>query len=409
MKAGAFPATAEKVWMRVLSTFTNPAVEETVFNLRDSGFATSYWKGVAVRCADGMILALVPPTETYNYRYLLGTGPLLRELCTVPNIAYIIWEDDNGIVSAHGDYAAADDPAAHNLIEFKEPAPMQLVGGGTGIFRVGMSRAGLNRIEFESRVRMLIFIAGIIVVSGILVRSAILRRRFEKERVQRERLASVGELAAGVAHEVRNPLNAVALTLQQLSSDAVVRNTDPENATLLAIARDEVDRANMILTDFLQYARPPRLDFHETDINELCDRVIKAVQVQADSRGVTIKKQFTDRLPPVALDRVHIHQSLLNIILNALDAMPGGGTITITTRQQRSEIALSIADTGNGIAVENRERVFDLYYTTKHKGIGLGLPFVHKIITMHNGHVTINENRPTGVVVEMRLPVMVNS
>lgn len=406
--AGTIPGPATAVWMQVLSAFTNAEVEETVFNLRDSGYTTSYWKGVALRCANGSILALVPPADTYNYRYLLGTGPLLRELCTVPNIEYIIWEDDTGIISAHGDYAAADNPAVHDLMEFQEPAPMQLTGGSTGIFRVGMSRAGLNRIEFESLVRLLILSAGIVLVSGILVHSAILRQQFEKERVQRERLASVGELAAGVAHEVRNPLNAVALTLQQLSSDAAIRNTDPENATLLEIARDEVNRANMILTDFLEYARPARLNFRETDINELCERVVRAVQAQADSQGVTITKRFAEHLPLIALDLVHIHQSLLNIILNALDAMPGGGTLILATRQQRGEAILSISDTGNGIAAEDRERVFDLYYTTKHKGIGLGLPFVHKIIMMHNGRVTISENKPTGVVVEVRIPVMGN-
>ena len=402
--AGLDTNTILSVLPPLLMSFTNTALQELILNLRDSGSITSYWKCAAAACQDGSTLVLVPPADTFSYRYSFGIGPLLQELYTLPDVEYIVWEDENGIISVQGDPDSAEQDGPDAVQEFSVPSMLQLTGGSTGMFRIGMNTSGLKRIERESLVRLAILISAIVIVSIILVRSSFMRRQYEKERAQHERLVSIGELAAGVAHEVRNPLNAVALTLQQLSSEPGIRNADSENAALLQIAGDEIKRANATLTDFLQFARPPKLSVQPVSLPKICGNVFQVVHAQSEQQQVSVIQTYEDRLPDAAADPLYLHQALLNIVLNALEAMPDGGRITCRVTLHHAELVIQISDTGPGIPAANRNSVFDLFYTTKHKGVGMGLAFVHKIISMHNGTVKIEENKSVGTTVIVTLP-----
>ncbi|NLF40036.1 hypothetical protein GX586_11360 [bacterium] len=397
-------------WARDLAPVHTGGVAEMRVDIRAVG-ATSYWRGAAVACAGGKVVVLVPPAEAFAYRYLAGLGSIAQRITRLPQVSYVVWEDAEGVIAAAGDAAdaVAGPPGSPggdgaDTREFRVPASFGLGDAARGVFRIGISTDALRRIERSSLVRLGLTVLMIVVVSGVLVQLSAMRRRYEDARAQSERLESIGHLAAGVAHEVRNPLNAVALSLQQLSSDGGMQPGDPDSALLMAVACDEIKRANATLTQFLEYARPVRPVLRAVHINTVCRNTGHIVRAAAEKQRVAVEFDL-ERLPEVHADAEQLHQAVMNVVLNALDAMPDGGTLVISTRARRAAVEITVADTGAGISPENRERVFDLYYTTKQKGVGLGLAFVHRIVSLHGGSVHIADNRPRGTRVVIALPL----
>ena len=219
-------------------------------------------------------------------------------------------------------------------------------------------------------------------------------KRLEEEVRRSEKFAAVGELAAGVAHEIRNPLSSIRGLAQFLRQVLAGRSREREYAEIMV---REVDRINRVVTDLLTIARPQEPDLAPTDLQELLDHTARLLQGDADQRGVEIRKVIPSELPEVVMDENQMTQALLNLILNALQAVEAGGTIRVgaSVDATDSRLNLWVEDDGPGIPPGQMGKIFDPFFTTRAKGTGLGLPIVQKIVTHHRGEIRV-ESPPKG-------------
>jgi signal transduction histidine kinase len=219
-------------------------------------------------------------------------------------------------------------------------------------------------------------------------------KTLEAEMDRRERLSTLGNMAASVAHEIRNPLNAVSMGLQRLRVEFQPAEAD-EYRRLLDLVQGEVRRLNAIVEDFLSLGRPLSINPEPIAIPTLFDEVLTLAEGEARVAGIRIERELPPGLPPLVADRDRIKQVLLNLVLNALQAMPGGGTLTLEASAPGSALTLAVTDTGSGIPAEVLPRLFEPYVTTKVKGLGLGLAIARRIVEAHGGRIEA-ENRPEG-------------
>lgn len=203
-----------------------------------------------------------------------------------------------------------------------------------------------------------------------------------------DRLAAVGTLAAGLAHEVRNPLNAALLQLTLLRRRMERADSSPETIRpVAAMVEQELQRLDRMVDDFIAFAQPRPLDLRPTDLGSLCQTMVTALTGEAESAGVRLAVDLADGVPVLPADPERLQQVLLNLARNALDAMPDGGELTLRVRATDGGVALDVADTGNGFP-ENAP-VFDAFFTTKPNGTGLGLSIVHRIVSDHGGTISV--------------------
>ncbi len=219
--------------------------------------------------------------------------------------------------------------------------------------------------------------------------------RLQEEVRRREQLVTAGDLAAGVAHELRNPLSSIKGYATYFASRFPDNSPDKEAAQVLA---QETERLNRAITNLINFARPSAIDPRPTDLNALVSHSLNLIRRDAESRRVDIV--WNPGNPPLLLlDPDRFSQALLNVLLNALEAMPDGGVLTLTTSPGAGGATLTVADTGVGLAPEAAARVFDPYFTTKSQGTGLGLSIVSKIIEAHNASVSIRPGPQGGAIV----------
>ena len=209
-----------------------------------------------------------------------------------------------------------------------------------------------------------------------------------QEKVRRsERLAAIGELAAGVAHEVRNPLSSIRGFAQFLGH---VLEDKPDEREYAEIMVKEVDRINNVVTNLLSFARPVKPDLVPTDLPKLLDHTVRLVEEDARLRKVNIRLSTSNGLKKIYVDGNQITQVMLNLILNALQAVDAGGNIKVEARMDDSDrLKLSVEDDGPGIPPGNANKIFDPFYTTREKGTGLGLAIVHMIVENHGGEINL--------------------
>ena len=219
-----------------------------------------------------------------------------------------------------------------------------------------------------------------------------------------EKLAAVGTLTAGLSHEIRNPLNAAGLQLSVL--ERRIRRLPPEHqrplVEPLTLVKDEINRLDHILQDFLQFARPTHFIPRPVDVHELLKRVISLFAADAEQRGVRLLATCGD-VPPVYGDEVRLQQVVVNLALNALEATPAGGTVRLSCEERGGEVAIVVEDDGGGVPSEFMNRIFEPFFTTKAGGSGLGLSIVHAVVTQHGGTVQA-ENAARGARFTVRLP-----
>ena len=221
---------------------------------------------------------------------------------------------------------------------------------------------------------------------------------------EQEKLSSVGKLAAGVAHEINNPLTAVLTNSMLLLED--LNEDDPMYEDLKAIA-DETLRCREIVRGLLEFARQEVPAKVESDLNTIVEHVVGLVRKQFSFKNILIEQNLADNLPPVSLDRDQVQQVIVNILINAMEAIERDGTITIVSsyNEQKRTIGLKITDTGCGISEEVRLKLFDPFFTTKETGTGLGLSISHGIIQRHGGVIACESQVDGGTTFTITLPV----
>ena len=210
--------------------------------------------------------------------------------------------------------------------------------------------------------------------------------------LQAERLSSLAEIASGVVHEVRNPLGAIKGAVEILEDELA---PDSPRREFARIAKTEVERIDNLVQEFFHFARAKSPNKKATDANEIIRAVKLLVENQAAAQTVEISEELTDNLPLVLLDAEQIKQVLLNLALNALQAMPKGGKLIFRAFQQDNKLYIETEDTGGGIDDAVKAKIFDPFFTTKDKGLGLGLSVAYKIVNQHNGQIEIL-NAPSG-------------
>ncbi len=226
-----------------------------------------------------------------------------------------------------------------------------------------------------------------------------------KEKVRRsEHLASLGRLAAGVAHEIRNPLSSIRGFAQFFLNRFRGQKEEEEYAAVMV---KEVDRLNRVITELLDFANPRQLRREPCSLAEVMDYALKVLSLELEKKKVVVEKLYEDGLPLVPADQEQLSQAFLNLLLNSLEAVAEDGKIVIGLSRdpRRDRINITLADNGRGIPPEDRERIFEPFFSTKSKGTGLGLAIVHKIVEMHGGEIRA-ENRPNGgTVFQVTLPL----
>ncbi len=226
-----------------------------------------------------------------------------------------------------------------------------------------------------------------------------------KHLAQADKMASLGQLAAGVAHEINNPLTNASLTMQILKGR--IRNNNPDEPLLekLEAVERNIDRASTIAKELLQFSRPGHSEIIPLDLNNVINSALTLLRYRLN--GVSVHKELSD-VPEVMGDPVKLEQLFINILSNSVEAMPEGGEIFISNAFVNGQVKVEIADTGHGISEENLSKVFDPFFTTKEigAGTGLGLSICYGIIKQHNGSIDITSTEGVGTTVTVRLPGM---
>jgi two-component system sensor histidine kinase HydH len=216
-----------------------------------------------------------------------------------------------------------------------------------------------------------------------------------------ERIYALAQLSAGLAHEIRTPLASLEGAASLVQKEA---QTEERRREFLDIIQKESRRLNRLLTSFLEFAKPRYPELHNVDIGEVLDSVILLVQHAGDLSYIELRKQVEPGLPMLECDPEQLKQVLLNLVMNANQAMPRGGTVLLDARRDGKTINIDVHDQGGGIDQENLERIFDPFFTTKESGTGLGLSVAHQIVSQHGGTLTIVRNSPQGVTVRVSIP-----
>jgi two-component system, sporulation sensor kinase E len=230
-----------------------------------------------------------------------------------------------------------------------------------------------------------------------------------EELIEQEKTSSIVRLAAGVAHELGNPLNSLTIHLQLLTRQLKKNTTDlPAVEKLLdavSICQGEVERLDGIITHFLEAIRPTQPNATEVDLLQLLDEVIAVQGPELEDRGIEVSIEMKTPSSLVMADRNQVKQVFFNVIKNAMEAMAAGGRLRVRARMDDAYLYVQFADSGEGIADEDLSKVFQAYFTTKKTGHGLGMMIVQRIMRDHGGHVSIESRKGTGTVVTLQFPL----
>jgi PAS domain S-box-containing protein len=244
-----------------------------------------------------------------------------------------------------------------------------------------------------------------------LLRDLTERKRVEETLRRTESLALLGKLAAGVSHEIRNPLGAIVLHMDLLEEElqALLPECPAQIAEPLAEIKIQLTRLDNLVQDYLSLARLASLQREPTDIGTFVDNVLQEVAPQVAQRGVTLRRERPASLGAVALHTNTFRRVLLNLVQNALDAMPQGGTLTLRSWQTASHVHLDICDMGTGIPADQLAQIFEPLYTTKPAGTGLGLYMAREIVAAHDGEIRVTSQVGSGTTFTITLPLVGNA
>jgi len=236
--------------------------------------------------------------------------------------------------------------------------------------------------------------------------------RIQEEILKMDRLVSLGKLASGIAHEIRNPLAGIKTTAQALGEE--MSKDDPKREYLSRITK-EIDRLNEILKTFFSFAKPQTLNLVDCHIKEIINAIIPFLIKEIADKGIRFTENYHPDLPKIKVDKIQMHQAFLNLFLNAIQAMPGGGELKIIAEpviipsldgSKQEFIKVMVSDSGKGIPPHILPKIFDPFFTTKPRGIGLGLSITYQIIKKHGGTIKVDSQWEKGTSFHINLPEM---
>lgn len=289
--------------------------------------------------------------------------------------------------------------------------------GDVGLLQIGISQGELSkRIEVLRRdlIRQTAFVAVLTIVLLLSAYAAIwllLRRsqRLELQAAEAERLAYIGTLASGLAHEIRNPLNSLNLNMQMLEEEINEHGSAPTGKRLLSITRSELSRLERLVTDFLAYAKPRPLELEEMPAIRPLERVRELLAGEIQKRGAIVDVEDQSGGARVRVDPAQMSQLLLNLAQNSFAAVEEAGrrpVLKLSAYRQGAAVCLELEDNGAGMSPEEQARIFDLFYSNRKGGTGLGLAIVERIARAHGGKVGVRSTRGEGTAVTVELPAL---
>ncbi len=425
-----------------------------------------FWEGsgfgvaVPAQSFRGIIAVHADAEYLLNFRREIGVEPLIEELGRQSGVASVALLDGGLTVLASSNPSEVgrreDDPflraawqtggvrgRSHRLADgrqvYQVVKPFTLADKQAGLVRLDLgtegpaavARQAQRGILFYSLALLLVGTAGAVAIFWIQARHLSERRALEAAMAREQRLSAVGNLAAGVAHEIRNPLNAISIGLQRLRKEFA-----PAEATLreeyihfTGIMQAEVGRLNAIVDRFLSLARPGRLSFTEEPLQPVLEELAALLASQAGTQQIRIVTDLALGEARVRMDRQRLTHAFMNLMLNAIQAMPEGGTLRVTAKRVKGStrqlvdssrpidrsttrpidtgdfIEIAVADTGPGIPAEHLDRIFEPYFTTKEGGTGLGLALAHTIIQEHGGRIGVESRPGSGATFTVALPL----
>ena len=401
---------------------------------------SEFWKGsvfgvaIGARSFPGIIAVHANADYVLNFEKEMGVQSQIEDLGRHSDSEFIALLDSNLNIVAHTDRdrigqqekeplvlrAKVDGQLFSQIVErgggkryFEVVKPVALDESNLGFLKIGLS-LGSMEVAWHNSLRAIITLGLAIVAAGILGMAAILHNQhshmqevkaLEIEVLHRERLSALGNLAATVAHEIRNPLNAISMGLQRLKVEFQPTDDQEQYSRVTELMLGEVHRLNSIVEQFLSLARPLEIKPEALRVQDVLNELATLVAGEAQQSKVQIRVVAPLTLPPLKADREYLRQTLLNLILNGLQAMPDGGTLTLKANTSNGNFLISVTDTGIGIAPENRRRIFEPYFTTKAKGSGLGLAIARRIIEAHGGTITVSSETDQGCCFQICLPL----
>lgn len=241
----------------------------------------------------------------------------------------------------------------------------------------------------------------------ILLRDVTSERARQESTVETKRLEAITLLAAGVAHEIGNPLNSLNIHLQIMERelrDVKEKEIRDSLQELVEVSSNEIKRLDQIIHSFLRALRPTQPQREPVEVTSLLEDTLKGMEREISDRGVWVEREFPEKLPTLQLDKGQMHQAFYNLSRNALQAMTDGGILTLGVRVSDTAVAVSFSDTGSGIQAEDLGAIFQPYHTTKEEGTGLGLMIVQRIMQDHGGQIEIETRPDQGTTVTLLLP-----
>jgi signal transduction histidine kinase len=229
-------------------------------------------------------------------------------------------------------------------------------------------------------------------------------RRIGDEIEMSRRLSASGRLTRGVAHEVKNPINAIVLHLQLLQNK--LAQQEPDTRRHVDIIDSEIRRLDRVIQTLVDFTRPRDLHLEEMDLRRLLDDVALLAGPDAEQHGVSIERHMDESALPVKVDSDLIKQAFLNVVINGVQAMPNGGVLTISAHRDNDVIIVEVQDQGAGIPKELHDKVFELYFTTKKEGSGIGLAQTYQILQWHYGSVDFQSAETTGTIFRFQIPAV---
>jgi signal transduction histidine kinase len=403
----------------------NTVRPETIHRPRGGPFRREGGISVARPLPAGGSVALELPTEGLQaFRASLSVEAWLQALAGKHDLVRLEFNDPRGAslaaagvepspVSSRrllrtrpGLTAAVLSTGKGRLLELSSPFAFN--GEEVGTFRIFISLRKADQAVAGSRNAMLVAASGVLVIGLvslgwlIMAQGRYYRRinELQRELDGKERLASLGELAGAMAHEIRNPLNAISIAIQRWSRNS----SDPAAAETYPIVREEIARLDHLVEEVLRMVRPEEVHFSPVDTGALLAEAAALFAADAESRRIEIET-VADSAPVVPADRGKLYQVLVNLVSNALQVLPEGGRIRLAAVADGSDALIRVEDNGPGIHPGDLDRIFDVFYTTREKGIGMGLTISRRIVEAHGGTLTANTGTGGGAVFTVRLPL----